>query len=136
MKKFITILGTILFAIFVVRAFTYFATGSVSQKEYAQQLVEEQLDANPEIDKYKILEVIPYGEKNFINATVMGLPQDHATQLEIEVRVKETTVKGLEYEQSYYHVFFKLEGEEEWKYGRKISTGTTSGTQQYELEDY
>lgn len=136
MKKIITIIGILLFASFVVRTFTYFASGSVSQKDYAKELVEEELNANPEIDKYKIIDVISYGEKDIINATVMGLPQDNVTELEVEVQVKETTVNGIETEQSYYHEFFLLEGEDEWQHGRKISTGTTGGTQQYELEDY
>ena len=136
MKKIIMIVGIIFFATFVVRTFTYFASGNVSQKDYAKELVKEELSANPEINKYKIIDVIPYGEQNIINAKVMGLPEDHATQLEIEVKVKETTVNGIETEQSYYHDFFKLEGEHDWQYGHKVSTGTTSGTQQYELEDY
>ncbi|GIN38440.1 hypothetical protein [Heyndrickxia oleronia] len=136
MKKIIMIAGTILFAIFIVRTFTYFASGNVSQKDYAKELVKEELSNNPEIDKYKIIDVIPYSEKNFINAKTMGLPQDKATHLEIEVQVKETTVNGIETEKSYYHDFFKLDGENKWKYGRKISTGTDNGTQQYELENY
>lgn len=81
------------FITFVVRTFTYFTSGSVSQKDYAKELVKDELSSNPENDKYKI-DVVPYGEQNIINTTVMGLPQDNTKRLEVDLQVNETTVNG------------------------------------------
>lgn len=135
MKKIFIIAGIVFFASFVVRTYTYFASGSVSQKDYAEELVIEEIKNNKEIDKYKILKVSNDIEKYIINGTVMGLPQDKVTLLEVEVKVKETTIYGIETEEHYNHDFFKLDGNDDWQYGRKVSS-EISGTQQYKLEDY
>ncbi|WP_175074799.1 hypothetical protein [Terribacillus sp. AE2B 122] len=136
MKRIITLVGIILFISFAARIVFYYASGDVSQKDYAKDLVKEELSENEEIDKYKILDVVTFGEYNIANATVMGLPKDNVRRLEIEVQVRETTENGIESEQSYYYDFFKLEGSNEWQYGRKVSSGTADGTQQYELEEF
>ncbi|MED3965065.1 hypothetical protein [Niallia taxi] len=136
MKKFVFLGIIILISMFVAHLISYYGTGFVSQKNYAKDLVKEELDTKSNLDKYKILEVTTMNEMEISNAAVMGLPYNNVTQVEVDVAVRETSVNGIESENHYYHMFFKPEGENDWQYGRKISNGNISGTQQYQLEKY
>jgi hypothetical protein len=87
--KALKMIGFILAILVVLRLFTGGTIEEGDLEKIAEQKAKEEIRANREIDKYKILNVAVLSNMNIINATTMGLPQDEVNMIEIEVEVSE-----------------------------------------------
>ncbi|MDE8674696.1 hypothetical protein [Priestia aryabhattai] len=118
--KFLKIIGFILFIVFVVRFFIGGPVGENDLGKIAEKKAEQQAKENPEVDKIKIVHTSVDNKKRIINATVVGLPQDEADFIEVEVATRQTSKQGIETDENYRFPFYQLVGEKEWKFAREV----------------
>ncbi|MDN3365382.1 hypothetical protein QU577_26835 [Priestia megaterium] len=132
--RFLKVIGVILFIVFVVRFFIGGTVGENDLGKIAEKKAEQQAKEDPEVDKMKIVHTSVDNKKHFINATTVGLPQDEADLIEVEVETRQTKKNGVEVDKSYWFPFYQLEGEKEWKFAREVGD-SGYGTPIYKLED-
>ncbi|MFP7494560.1 hypothetical protein SFC66_12280 [Terribacillus saccharophilus] len=136
MKKIIVSFSFIFCIVLISGIIFNYTSEDASQKSYAKELVKEGLSKDATIADYKILSASEYGEYRITDAATLGLPAGEVDCLEIKVQAEQTNVDGETSEQSYYHTFFRQQGDDEWQYGHALSAVSDDGIRKYELEKY
>lgn len=118
--RFLKVIGFILFIVFVVRIFIGGPVGENDLGKIAEKKAEQQAKEDPKVDKMKIVHTSVDNKKRIINATVVGLPQDEADFIEVDVEARQTSKQGIETDKYYRFSFYQLVGEKEWKFAREV----------------